>query len=43
MHPNNKNPIIVYGVVAGEDISWDIGIGMIEECDATVVTLDPHR
>jgi FkbM family methyltransferase len=40
LHPNNKhNPIIVYGVGAGEDISWDIG--MIEEYGATVIIIDP--
>lgn len=32
-------PLIVYGVGAGEDISWDVG--MIEEYGATVVILDP--
>jgi FkbM family methyltransferase len=34
-----QQPIIVYGVGAGEDISWDIG--MVEEYGATVVIIDP--
>jgi FkbM family methyltransferase len=39
-HQNQQQqPIIVYGVGAGEDISWDIG--MVEEYGATVVIIDP--
>ncbi|KAG7360377.1 TPR domain protein [Nitzschia inconspicua] len=38
-HPNRKARIIVYGVGAGEDISWDIG--MVEEYGASVVIIDP--
>jgi FkbM family methyltransferase len=34
-----ESPLIVYGVGAGEDISWDIG--MIEKYGANVIIIDP--